>query len=87
MLIGGVMFVGLMVGGVLVDCYECKKVILLVCGICGIGFIGLCFNVLLLELLLLVIYLFGLWDGFFVLFGVMVLLAVILVLVGCENLM
>lgn len=81
------MFVGLMVGGVLADRYERKKVILLARGICGIGFIGLCFNVLLSESLLLVIYLFGLWDGFFVSFGVTALLAAILVLVGRENLM
>ena len=41
-LTGGAMFVGLMVGGVLADRYERKKVILLARGTCGIGFIGLC---------------------------------------------
>lgn len=43
-LTGGAMFVGLMVGGVLADRYERKKVILLARGTCGIGFIGLCLN-------------------------------------------
>lgn len=38
-LTGGAMFVGLMVGGVLADRYERKKVILLARGTCGIGFI------------------------------------------------
>ncbi|MDI5811416.1 hypothetical protein MJM95_31680, partial [Salmonella enterica subsp. enterica serovar Anatum] len=41
---GGAMFIGLMVGGVLADRYERKKVILLARGTCGIGFIGLCVN-------------------------------------------
>ena len=41
-LTGGAMFVGLMVGGVLADRYERKRVILLARGTCGIGFIGLC---------------------------------------------
>ena len=48
-LTGGAMFVGLMVGGVLADRYERKKVILLARGTCGIGFIGLCLNALLPE--------------------------------------
>lgn len=64
-LTGGAMFVGLMVGGVLADRYERKKVILLARGTCGIGFIGLCLNALLPEPSLLAIYLLGLWDGFF----------------------
>lgn len=63
-LTGGAMFVGLMVGGVLADRYERKKVILLARGTCGIGFIGLCLNALLPEPSLLAIYLLGLWDGF-----------------------
>ena len=55
-LTGGAMFVGLMVGGVLADRYERKKVILLARGTCGIGFIGLCLNALLPEPPLLAIY-------------------------------
>ncbi|MDU1272621.1 MAG: enterobactin transporter EntS [Escherichia coli] len=86
-LTGGAMFVGLMVGGVLADRYERKKVILLARGTCGIGFIGLCLNALLPEPSLLAIYLLGLWDGFFASLGVTALLAATPALVGRENLM
>ncbi|EFX6790693.1 enterobactin transporter EntS [Shigella flexneri] len=86
-LLGGAMFVGLMVGGVLADRYERKKVILLARGTCGIGFIGLCLNALLPEPSLLAIYLLGLWDGFFASLGVTALLAATSALVGRENLM
>lgn len=86
-LTGGAMFIGLMVGGVLADRYERKKVILLARGTCGIGFIGLCVNALLPEPSLLVIYLLGLWDGFFASLGVTALLAATPALVGRENLM
>ena len=86
-LTGSAMFVGLMVGGVLADRYERKKVILLARGTCGIGFIGLCLNALLPEPSLLAIYLLGLWDGFFASLGVTALLAATPALVGRENLM
>lgn len=86
-LTGGAMFVGLMIGGVLADRYERKKVILLARGTCGIGFIGLCLNALLPEPSLLAIYLLGLWDGFFASLGVTALLAATPALVGRENLM
>ncbi len=86
-LTGGAMFIGLMVGGVLADRYERKKVILLARGTCGIGFIGLCVNALLPEPSLLAIYLLGLWDGFFASLGVTALLAATPALVGRENLM
>ncbi|EAP0880741.1 hypothetical protein D0W64_01185, partial [Salmonella enterica] len=81
-LTGGAMFIGLMVGGVLADRYERKKVILLARGTCGIGFIGLCVNSLLPEPSLLAIYLLGLWDGFFASLGVTALLAATPALVG-----
>ncbi|SUH21088.1 MFS family transport protein [Salmonella enterica subsp. enterica] len=79
------MFIGLMVGGVLADRYERKKVILLARGTCGIGFIGLCVNALLPEPSLLAIYLLGLWDGFFASLGVTALLAATPALVGREK--
>lgn len=86
-LTGSAMFVGLMVGGVLADRYERKKVILLARGTCGIGFIGLCLNAMLPEPSLIAIYLLGLWDGFFASLGVTALLAATPALVGRENLM
>lgn len=58
------MFVGLMVGGVLADRYERKRLILLARGTCGVGFVGLCLNALLPEPSLIAIYLLGIWDGF-----------------------
>ncbi len=63
-LTGGAMFIGLMVGGVLADRYERKKLILLARGTCGVGFVGLCLNAMLPEPSLVAIYVLGLWDGF-----------------------
>lgn len=86
-LTGGAMFVGLMLGGVLADRYERKRLILLARSTCGVGFIGLCLNALLPEPSLAAIYLLGLWDGFFGALGVTALLAATPALVGRENLM
>ncbi|MGY5957978.1 enterobactin transporter EntS [Kosakonia sp. BK9b] len=86
-LTGGAMFIGLMLGGVLADRYERKKLILLARSTCGVGFIGLCLNALLPEPSLAAIYLLGLWDGFFGALGVTALLAATPALVGRENLM
>lgn len=56
-------------GGVLVDRYERKRLILLARGTCGVGFVGLCLNALLPEPSLAAIYLLGIWDGFFASLG------------------
>lgn len=86
-LTGGSMFVGLMIGGVLADRFERKKLILLARSTCGVGFIGLCLNALLPAPSLATIYLLGIWDGFFGALGVTALLAATPALVGRENLM
>lgn len=86
-LTGGAMFIGLMLGGVLADRYERKKLILLARGTCGIGFLGLWLNALLPEPSLLAIYLLGIWDGLFASIGVTALLAATPALVGRQNLM
>ncbi|XNM53473.1 enterobactin transporter EntS [Escherichia coli] len=87
-LTGGAMFVGLMVGGVLADRYERKKVISRARGTCGIGFIGMRRDgALLLVKPLSPTHLLGLWDGFFAITGVTALLAATPALVGRENLM
>ena len=86
-LTGASMFIGLMVGGVLADRYERKRLILLARGTCGVGFVGLCLNALLPEPSLAAIYLLGIWDGFFASLGVTALLAATPALVGRENLM
>lgn len=86
-LTGGAMFIGLMLGGVLADRYERKKLILLARGTCGIGFLGLWLNTSLPDPSLLAIYLLGIWDGLFASIGVTALLAATPALVGRENLM
>ncbi|EKP27803.1 enterobactin exporter EntS [Klebsiella michiganensis] len=86
-LTGASMFVGLMIGGVLADRYERKRLILLARGTCGIGFVGLCLNAMLPEPSLIAIYLLGIWDGLFASIGVTALLAATPALVGRENLM
>ncbi len=84
-LTGGSMFVGLMIGGVLADRYERKRLILLARGTCGIGFVGLCLNAMLPEPSLIAIYLLGIWDGLFASIGVTALLAATPALVGTGK--
>lgn len=86
-LTGGAMFIGLMMGGVLADRHERRRLILLARSTCGIGFIGLTINAALPAPSLAAIYLLGVWDGFFGAIGVTALLAATPALVGRENLM
>lgn len=86
-LTGGSMFIGLMMGGVLADRHERRRLILLARSTCGIGFIGLTINAALPDPSLAAIYLLGVWDGFFGAIGVTALLAATPALVGRENLM
>lgn len=86
-LTGGSMFIGLMMGGVLADRHERRRLILLARSTCGLGFIGLTINAALPEPSLAAIYLLGVWDGFFGAIGVTALLAATPALVGRENLM
>ncbi|MCT4701625.1 enterobactin transporter EntS [Enterobacteriaceae bacterium H20N1] len=86
-LTGGSMFVGLMMGGVLADRHERRRLILLARSTCGVGFIGLTLNAALPEPSLAAIYLLGVWDGFFGAIGVTALLAATPALVGRDNLM
>ena len=86
-LTGGSMFIGLMMGGVLADRHERRRLILLARSTCGLGFIGLTLNAALAAPSLAAIYLLGVWDGFFGAIGVTALLAATPALVGRENLM
>ncbi|MRT14572.1 enterobactin transporter EntS [Enterobacteriaceae bacterium RIT711] len=86
-LTGSAMFIGLMMGGVLADRHERRRLILLARSTCGVGFIGLTINAALPEPSLAAIYLLGVWDGFFGALGVTALLAATPALVGRENLM
>lgn len=81
------MFIGLIMGGVLADRYERKKLILFARSTCGIGFVALAVNAALPHPSLVAVYLLGFWDGFFGAIGVTALLAATPALVGRENIM
>ena len=86
-LTGAALFTGLMLGGVLADRHERRRLILFARSTCGLGFIGLCLNAAMPSPSLTAIYLLGIWDGFFGAIGVTALLAATPALVGRENLM
>lgn len=84
-LAGSGMFAGLLMGGVLADRYERRRLILFARSTCGVGFVGLCLNAALPSPSLTAIYLLAVWDGFFGAVGVTALLAATPALVGREN--
>ncbi|ADZ90630.1 enterobactin transporter EntS [Marinomonas mediterranea] len=79
------MFVGLMLGGVMADRYDRRKLILFSRFICGIGFVLLALNSYLSASSVWAVYAISLWDGFFSAIGMTALLASIPHLVGREN--
>lgn len=81
------MFVGLLLGGVLADIYERKKLILLARSTCGLGFVAMAINAWLPDPYLWAIYVLSIWDGFFGALGVTALMACMPFIVGRENLM
>lgn len=81
------MFIGLLLGGVLADRYERKRLILCARSTCGLAFLALAVNAALPAPSLPAIYLLGMWDGFFGALGVTALLAATPALVGRENLL
>ncbi|MDQ9021266.1 enterobactin transporter EntS [Acinetobacter sichuanensis] len=82
---GIAMFIGLLLGGVLSDRYDRKKLILFARSFCGIGFIGLALNAMSNQPSLSLIYVFSAWDGFFGALGVTAMMAVMPMIVGREN--
>lgn len=84
---GIAMFIGLLLGGILSDRYDRKKLILCARSLCGIGFIGLAVNAMLSSSSLSVIYFLSAWDGFFGALGVTAMMAVMPIIVGRENIM
>ncbi|QKS96543.1 enterobactin transporter EntS [Vibrio alginolyticus] len=80
------MFVGLLIGGVLADKYDRRKLILFARTTCGIGFGALALNSLLAESSLVALYVLSVWDGFFGAMGMTALMASLPVIVGRENL-
>ncbi|RTF54101.1 MFS transporter, partial [Serratia marcescens] len=83
---GAGMFIGLMLGGVLADRYDRRKLILFARGTCGLGFVALSLNAFAPAPSLWALYLLAAWDGFFGALGMTALMAVIPLLVGRENL-
>ena len=80
------MFVGLLIGGVLADKYDRRKLILFARTTCGIGFGALALNSLLAESSLVALYVLSVWEGFFGAMGMTALMASLPVIVGRENL-
>ncbi len=79
------MFIGLMLGGVLSDRFDRRKLILSSRFICGVGFVLLTINSYLGAPSVTAVYAISLWDGFFSAIGMTALMASIPHLVGREN--
>lgn len=86
MLDGIGMFIGLLLGGVLADRYDRRKLILFARGTCGIGFVLLSLNAFSPAPSLWALYFLAFWDGFFGALGMTALMAVIPLIVGREHL-
>lgn len=80
------MFIGLMLGGILADRLDRRKLILFARGTCGLGFVALSLNAFSPSPSLWALYVLAAWDGFFGALGMTALMAVIPLLVGRENL-
>lgn len=80
------MLVGLLIGGVLADRYERRKLILTGRCACALGFSALAINCYFASPSLLALYLLSLWSGFFGAIGITALMASIPMLVGRANL-
>lgn len=83
---GAGMFIGLLLGGVLADRYDRRRLILFARATCGLGFFALSYNAFTAEPSLVALYLLAAWDGFFGALGMTALMAAIPALVGRENL-
>lgn len=80
------LFAGLLIGGVLADKYDRRKLILIARGTCGIGFAALALNSVMSEPSLFALYLLSIWDGFFGGLGMTALMASLPMIVGRKNL-
>jgi ENTS family enterobactin (siderophore) exporter len=84
---GAGLFIGLLLGGVLADMFERKRLILIARSTCGLGFTAMAINAWLPDPSLWAIYVLSIWDGFFGAIGVTALMACMPFIVGRENLM
>lgn len=81
------MFAGLLLGGVLSDLYDRRRLILLARSVCGLGFVALAINSMLATPSVIALGALAFWDGFFGALGVSALMAAIPHIVGRQNLM
>ncbi|SMH47205.1 enterobactin transporter EntS [Azospirillum agricola] len=81
------MFIGLLLGGVLADRHDRRRLILIARSVCGLGFVGLAVNSFLPSPSLAAVYALSFWDGFFGALGVNALMAAMPHIVGRANLM
>ncbi|NGN43119.1 enterobactin transporter EntS [Mesorhizobium sp. CGMCC 1.15528] len=84
---GAGMFAGLLLGGVLADLYDRRRLILFARSICGLGFVALAVNSAFASPSVVAICALAFWDGFFGALGVSALMAAMPHIVGRENLM
>jgi ENTS family enterobactin (siderophore) exporter len=83
---GAAAFAGLLLGGVLADRLDRRRLILFARLVCGLGLVALAANGLAPSPGLWVIYLLAVWDGFFGAVGMTALMAATPALVGRDNL-
>lgn len=81
------MFVGLLLGGVLSDIHDRRRLILIARSACGIGFACLAVNSLLASPSLAAVLVLSVWDGFFGAIGIAALTAAMPAIVGRPHLM
>lgn len=84
---GAGMLAGLLLGGVLADLYDRRRLILFARSICGLGFVALAINSAFESPSVIAICALAFWDGFFGALGVSALMAAMPHIVGRENLM
>ncbi len=80
------MFVGLLLGGVLADKYDRRRLILFARATCGIGFAALALNSIVAQSSLAALYILSVWDGFFGAMGMTALMAALPAIVGRQKL-
>ncbi|RLQ88553.1 enterobactin transporter EntS [Notoacmeibacter ruber] len=84
---GAGLFAGLLLGGVLSDLYDRRRLILFARSVCGFGFVALAANTYFGPSSVIAICALAFWDGFFGAIGVAALMAAMPNIVGRENIM
>lgn len=79
------LFFGMMIGGVLADRHDVKRLIITARAMAGLGFVGLAVNSYVETPSLTAIYLFSLWGGFTAALSMSALMAGMPRIVGREN--